>query len=229
MTFMTMHAAGVDQAAGYRGGRESPIGIGGAVAVHALLVGGFLLMPGDVIAPYVPPILIGRPIPLDPPPPPEAEKPQPPSRKALQPAHDPLPSKPDAAVDLTTGGGPMVLGDGGLGEGQRREGVIPPPLSAPEPVLVEAGIDPRALAAFQPDYPASMIRQGVEGTVTVRVAIGADGRVTGVERLAASDEAFWIATQRHALRKWRFRPATRDGEPVASSKVLTVHFRLADL
>ena len=53
--------------------------------------------------------------------------------------------------------------------------------------------------------------------------------MTGIERLSATDEAFWIATQRHALRKWRFRPATRDGVPTASSKLLTIHFRLTDL
>ena len=34
--------------------------------------------------------------------------------------------------------------------------------------------------------------------------------------------------QRHALRKWRFRPATRDGVAVASTKVLTVRFTLND-
>jgi len=68
-----------------------------------------------------------------------------------------------------------------------------------------------------------------EGHVTVRVSIGVDGRVTAVERVSASDDAFWAVTQRQALRKWRFRPATRDGAPVASTKVLTVRFRLADL
>ena len=51
---------------------------------------------------------------------------------------------------------------------------------------------------------------------------------TGLERLSATDEAFWIATQRHAMRKWRFRPATRDGVAVPGTKVLTVHFKLTD-
>ena len=106
--------------------------------------------------------------------------------------------------------------------------ILPPPDPPREPILTEPGIDPRDLSAFQPDYPGSMVRLGKEGSVTVRVAIGADGRVTGIERLAATDEAFWLATQRHALRKWRFRPASRDGVAVSGSKVLTVHFRLTD-
>ena len=230
MTLMRLHANNDRVMTGYRGGGGSPIGVGGAVAVHALVIGAFLLIPKEVIAPYVPTILIGRAIPLDPPPP-EAEKPQPPSRTPLQPARDPQPSRPDATIDLPPTGGEMVLGESGSGEGQGSgEVVLPPPPPPPhEPALVEPRIDPRALAAFQPDYPAAMIRLALEGTVTVRVAVAADGRVTGIERLSATDDAFWIATQRHALRKWRFRPATRDGEAVASSKILTVHFRLTDL
>jgi protein TonB len=94
--------------------------------------------------------------------------------------------------------------------------------------MVEPGIDPKALAAFQPDYPGTMIRQGIEGSVTVRLTISAQGRVIDIERLAATDEAFWLATQRHALRKWRFRPATRDGVAVSGAKVLTIYFRLTD-
>ena len=105
---------------------------------------------------------------------------------------------------------------------------IPPPPPMPDPVLTEATIDPRALAAFQPDYPGAMIRQGQEGKVTVRVTISAEGRVTDIEKIAASDESFWLATQRHALRKWRFRPATRDGVAVAATKILTVRFTLTD-
>ncbi|WP_340265576.1 energy transducer TonB [Sphingobium mellinum] len=223
---MRLQATSDGSVAGYRRGGGSPIGVGGAIAVHAVVIGAFLLMPREVIAPYVPTILVGEPIPLDPPPP-EAEKPQPPSETPLRPTRDPIPAKPDTAVDLPPTGGDMTMG-GSSGEGSGGdEGIVPPPPR--DPVVVDARIDPRALPAFQPDYPASMIRQGMEGSVTVRVAIGADGRVTAIERLSATDDAFWTATQRHALRKWRFRPATRDGEVVASIKVLTVHFRLTDL
>jgi protein TonB len=95
-------------------------------------------------------------------------------------------------------------------------------------VVIDASIDPRARAAFQPDYPGTMIRQGVEGAVTVRMGIGADGRVTDIEKISATDESFWLATRRHALREWRFRPATRDGVPIASTRVLTVRFTLTD-
>ncbi len=58
--------------------------------------------------------------------------------------------------------------------------------------------------------------------------MGARGRVIDVERLAVTDEAFWLANQRHALRNWRFHPATRDGVAVGGATVPTIYFRLTD-
>lgn len=99
----------------------------------------------------------------------------------------------------------------------------PPPVP---PVRAEAQIDARS--QLQPPYPASEERAGNEGSVTVRVQIGTDGRVKGVSKVSATSDAFWRATERHALRNWRFRPATLDGKPVESTKTMTVHFQLTD-
>jgi protein TonB len=62
----------------------------------------------------------------------------------------------------------------------------------------------------------------------VRITIGTDGRVKAADKVSATSEAFYSATERHALRSWRFRPATVDGKPIESATVLTVHFRLND-
>lgn len=225
MSMKMMRATAGGMPTGYRGGSGSPFGIGGAVAVHAVVVGAFLLMPKEAIAPYVPQIFIGNQIPIEPPPPPDPIPASPESKLPSPARPDPRPTATDPEVKLPPAGGELITGGetGGLGGGD----FILPPIDPPKPpVLVEPGIDPRALATFQPEYPGSMVRQQLEGSVTVRVMISADGRVTDIERIAATDEAFWVATQRHALRKWRFRPATRDGVPVSGTKVLTVHFRL---
>jgi protein TonB len=60
----------------------------------------------------------------------------------------------------------------------------------------------------------------------VRVTIGADGRVKAVQMVSATSDAFWRATQQHALARWRFRPATLDGRPVESTKLMNVYFRI---
>ncbi|WP_162806571.1 energy transducer TonB [Sphingosinicella terrae] len=94
------------------------------------------------------------------------------------------------------------------------------------PLRIDAEFDPRFADALQPPYPASEQRAEREGTVRVRVTIGPDGRVKAIQRLGATSDAFWAATERHARSRWRFRPATLDGVPVESTKTLTLHFRL---
>ena len=94
------------------------------------------------------------------------------------------------------------------------------------PVRVDALFDPRFAADQQPPYPTREHRAQRGGQVRIRVTIGADGRVKAVQRLSATSDAFWQATERHALNRWRFRPATIDGRPVESTKTLTITFQI---
>ncbi|RVT92802.1 energy transducer TonB [Sphingomonas crocodyli] len=106
--------------------------------------------------------------------------------------------------------------------------VIPTQTVIAEPVFVEARMDPAAAGRFQPDYPAAMARAGTEGFATVRILIGTDGRVRQVVQVNATDPAFFAATERQALRYWRFRAATRDGVATESWRTLTVRFKLVE-
>jgi protein TonB len=99
-----------------------------------------------------------------------------------------------------------------------------PPKPVAEPVRKEATM--LASSELQPPYPASEERAENEGSVTVRILIGTDGRVKSVEKVRGANDAFFRATEQQALRHWRFRPATVDGRPVESRKTITVHFRL---
>lgn len=214
------------------GARRSPVGLAGTIAVHALLLGAFLLLPKEMITRHLSPGITGYPVPQEPPPPPADPEPTPeqPSTRSTITQVDPIIPRPFDDSALRPAEPPVgPVGDGGSissGDGAGTTARVPDP---PAPVMVDAAIDPRYANALQPDYPPSMIRMEKEGQVTVRVSIGVDGRVTAVERVSASDDAFWAVTERQALRKWRFRPATRDGAPVASTKVLTLRFRLSDL
>ena len=95
-------------------------------------------------------------------------------------------------------------------------------------MIVGPSVDPRYADAFQPDYPASEQRMGNDGKVTVRVLIGTDGRVKQIERVSATSDAFFRATETQALRRWRFRPGTRDGVPQEAWRTMTVTFVLND-
>lgn len=111
---------------------------------------------------------------------------------------------------------------------------IAPPADPPKPTLppkvdpVRAEAQMLRSSELQPPYPASEMRAEAEGSVAIRVTIGANGRVIRAEKVSATSSAFYEATERHALRAWRFKPATVDGSPVESTKVITVRFRLDD-
>ena len=92
----------------------------------------------------------------------------------------------------------------------------------------EAQLDSRYAGDLQPPYPAPELRAQRGGIVRIRLTIAPNGRVTAVQRLAATSDAFWRATERQALGRWRFRPATIDGRPVQGVKEMTVRFRIED-
>jgi periplasmic protein TonB len=83
------------------------------------------------------------------------------------------------------------------------------------------------MASFQPAYPPSARRADIEGTVFVRVRIGVDGKViTATIEKSSTHDILDSAAIQHALRKWRFKPATQDGKPIEGVRVISVVFQL---
>lgn len=214
---------------GYGAGRRSPVGLVGAIAVHGIAISAIMLMPAEMIQRLPGGTLLTYNQPLPPPPPPAKPDVKPPEHaKIATQSPDPRPFVPNDPIFEDIGA--KVIGTGDMkpafppiGDPGGAGPAIQP---ARDPVFVDSGVDLRFARNFQPPYPAAMRRLDQEGKVVVRVRIGTDGRVLSVERLSASDDAFWEATERQALRGWRFRPATRDGVAVESVKVMTVQFRL---
>ncbi|AUW59991.1 energy transducer TonB [Sphingobium sp. SCG-1] len=170
--------------------------------------------------------MTGTNVPIDPPPP-ENPVDKPAVKKPLQRAVTERPFVPNHAVDLKPTTDTIIGGTiPNAMDGYKVEPFDPGIAESHTPVLTAVAIDPRYMRDFQPDYPPAMQRAQEEGKVTVRVNIGADGRVTAIEKLFATSDAFWEAARKQALAKWRFRAATRDGAPVESEKVMTVHFTL---
>ncbi len=76
-----------------------------------------------------------------------------------------------------------------------------------------AGAIPVRSAA--PEYPPAAMRNGDQGTVLVRVEVGADGVPTSVEVAQRSGSRDLDRAAVNAVRQWRFQPAQRDGQAVA--------------
>ena len=210
--------------------RRSPAGLGVVIAGHAAVLAALILATSEYRVIDRSPIYV-RNIPDTPPPPPEPKADKVPEKKATQqpevlrferPLVD-LPLPPQVPV---RGEDQVVLPDPRSNPGPDTAEQPPKQPEPAPPVRVEARIDARS--SLQPPYPAAEQREGREGSVTVRVTIGPDGRVLAVEKVRATSDGFWRATERQALRHWRFKPAMLDGQPVAGTATMTVHFRMDD-
>jgi len=193
------------------------IGLTLVIAGHAAVLTAIALAPPEAIRRivYLPQVVQSI---KEAPPPPRQLPPPPPTQKDS--------SQPTTVKPLVDTGEPVIPID--------LTPTIPRPLPpalpqmpvTPEPTLLPATIDPSAMARFQPDYPSELVRAEVEGSATVRVLIGSDGRVKSVELVSATHPGFFEATRRQALRYWTFRAATRDGVATESWRTMTVRFTL---
>lgn len=222
----------------YEQKRLSPTGLALVALLHAAGIAALILAggPSFIVPERDDPDLIFVPLPTDPPPVPPRPRPESdPRQQRTQldavPLRVPTPSRgpvidaqpiPPQPWTGSAPGGDIVTEP--LPQPQPAPQPIPEPVPQPEPVRVEARMD-RGVD-LQPPYPPSEESAEREGSVTIRLTISPAGRVIGAERVRATSDAFWNATERHARARWRFRPATLDGRPVESRQTLTVHFRL---
>ena len=200
-----------------------PQGFALVIALHAAALGALILIKSPIYEPERDPPMVGTFIPI--PPDPEVEPP-PPTEVVNPPPQSTVFTAPRDDTVITTKG-PETTQEPreqlALATGTGTIGIDIPDLP---PVRVDAIFDPRFAANQQPPYPTSEERAQREGRVRLRVTIGADGRVKAVQRLDATSDAFWRSTERHARSRWRFRPATVDGRPIESTKVLTITFQI---
>lgn len=201
--------------------RHSGSGLAIVIGLHAAAIAAALLMKSGAIRladPGEPPEVVNIVRPQDPDPLPQ----QPPPEAQL-------PVRPVVTLP------PVPTPPGRITFAQAPEIASPPPLpqiapvveAAPEPVIVAARVHPSHRGALQPRYPADLLRRELEGSCTIRVHIAASGRVVAAEPVRATHPAFCAATQRQALRRWRFEPATRDGVAVDSWQQHVVEFRIS--
>ena len=87
---------------------------------------------------------------------------------------------------------------------------------------------PVATTKVDPAYPPDVLRDRVEGTVTLYAVIRADGTVEGIKVLNSLDSRL-DANAMRALSGWHFRPGTKNGEPVALEAVVQIPFRMRHL
>ena len=103
-----------------------------------------------------------------------------------------------------------------------------PPATAPPPATerppARADSVPVAISKPQPRYPAASLRRHESGTVLLRVVVGPDGVPAEVNLVEGSGHRRLDRAATDAVRRWRFRPAMRGGQPVSGEVRIPVVF-----
>jgi protein TonB len=201
--------------------RPNPIGLGAVAALHAGVLGAIILAPPEYnpIKIFKPTVIYDVPDKLPP------ENPPPPPSKTSEKQTETV--KLERPIVPTETNSSTILDLRPVDPPREPHVIKPVNPEPPAPVFADAQVDERFRAALQPPYPSALARAEIEGKAVVRVLIGVDGRVKAVESVSATEPGFFEATREQALKRWRFRPATRDGVPVESWRTMTVRFQLA--
>ncbi|MDQ8051362.1 energy transducer TonB [Luteibacter sp.] len=102
---------------------------------------------------------------------------------------------------------------------------LQPHASVPAPIATATSRpEPIAGQTPSPRYPAQALRRGESGTVNVRVEIGADGAPSQVSVEGSSGSRYLDRAATDAVRRWRFRPAMSNGQPVSGSVIVPIRF-----
>jgi protein TonB len=149
-----------------------------------------------------------QPLPQTPPAPPP-QRPQP-----AQAARPPSPQRSETRQKQADSAGPVTPAP--TAEGSARiTGATSPPTPDYRPP--------------QPAFPEGARQRGETGTVRVRVHVDDKGQVTQVEVLETSGSRELDRATQDYFRRWRFRPAQRNGQPVASEATSAMTWRLNGL
>jgi protein TonB len=165
--------------------------------------------PAPVVAPPAPPLPTvshQRPVAK---PKPVMEPKRAPEREAPPSAVASIPSTPAGTAGTGAAGG----GGGGIGPGGGSG----------------AGLGSGAAPAYgvnpEPPYPMAARRMGLQGTVVLRVVVGADGAPVSVTVLQSSGHAILDTSAADTVRAtWRFVPARRNGVPIEDTVQVPIRF-----
>lgn len=80
------------------------------------------------------------------------------------------------------------------------------------------------ISRVDPIYPEDAQHQRIEGVVKLRAIIARDGRIQDIDQM--SGPPLLVAAAANAVRQWRYKPTSLDGQPIEATETITVTFRL---
>ena len=129
-------------------------------------------------------------------------------------------------VGVCLGMGAVAWASQGSAVGGARIGVEPYAHAAED--AAKAGLD-RPVQVDKmppPSYPKSAIEQRQVGVVNLRVEVDAKGKLTDVQVLSATNPGVFDAVSIAAARSWTYRPAMKNGTPVAGAVKIPITYAM---
>lgn len=139
----------------------------------------------------------------------QREKPKPPEPQKEPPKPD-SPQQSQQQADMASGG--LNIGD----------------VAMDTSLDVDAGISGGGdsqylpIVKVQPNYPQRALRRGIEGYVVVEFTVNKQGRVENPRVVEADPDGVFNRAAMDAARKFKYRPKTIGGEPVAVAGVRNI-------
>ncbi|MGH9788063.1 MAG: TonB family protein [Candidatus Acidiferrales bacterium] len=100
-----------------------------------------------------------------------------------------------------------------------------PPASAPKQIRASQSVSAsKRIGGSPPKYPELARRARIQGTVTLEVIIGTDGRVNNIR--VQSGHPMLIQAAVDAVKTWKYTPTMMNGQPVEVLTTVVVIFRL---
>ncbi|MBN1615883.1 MAG: TonB family protein [Spirochaetales bacterium] len=87
---------------------------------------------------------------------------------------------------------------------------------------------PEPLLTVPPIYPMNASMAGIEGKVELEFLVQTDGTVSDITIKNASPPGVFEKAALRALNQWRFKPGTKNGQPVITRVYLPMRFQLED-
>jgi protein TonB len=174
-----------------------------------------------------------EPEPPPPPPPPKRKVVLPPPPNQEAPPPEPNQPPPELVVGVTAesvgNDGPAVqVGNTMYGEGATKAVDSASVKAYTGPSAPPAVVEPKVLQEWTDGaYPEEARENNIEGIVRLQITISAEGYVTNV--VVVKGLGFGLDEEaKRRIKKYRFAPATRDGQPVATTIPFNFRFVLED-
>jgi protein TonB len=177
---------------------------------------------GEVHAAKPPPVV--RPLPERIPEPRPAMRRETPMPRLPEARFEPLPVDARLALDLSlpAGGGDFAVGFA--------VAAPPVPAAVEKTVFEVSEVDsaPQPLVRGDPVYPAGAWGAREEGVVELGFVVGEDGRTREIRVISSKPDDRFGDSAVQAVKRWRFKPGTVDGTPVAVQVRQRIVFRVED-